>query len=45
MTMLQELAHDLRTPVASLKQFQEILLYKGHLMDDEKSEKKLKPWP
>jgi signal transduction histidine kinase len=36
MTMLQELAHDLRTPVASLKQFQEILLYKGHLLDDEK---------
>lgn len=36
MTMLQELAHDLRTPVASLKQFQEILLYKGHLLDEEK---------
>lgn len=36
MTMLQELAHDLRTPVASLKQFQEILLYKDHLLDDEK---------
>jgi signal transduction histidine kinase len=36
MMMLQELAHDLRTPVASLKQFQEILLHKGHLLDDEK---------
>ena len=36
MTMLQELAHDLRTPVASLKQFQEILLYQGHLLDQEK---------
>lgn len=36
MTMLQELAHDLRTPVASLKQFQEILLYQGHLLDEEK---------
>jgi signal transduction histidine kinase len=36
MIMLQELAHDLRTPVASLKQFQEILLYKGHLLDEEK---------
>jgi signal transduction histidine kinase len=36
MIMLQELAHDLRTPVASLKQFQEILLFKGHLLDEEK---------
>lgn len=35
MLMLQELAHDLRTPVASLKQFQEILLHQGHLLDEE----------
>lgn len=36
MIMLQELAHDLRTPVASLKQFQEILLHQGQLLDEEK---------
>lgn len=35
MVMLQELAHDLRTPVASLKQFQEILLHQGHLLDED----------
>jgi signal transduction histidine kinase/uncharacterized protein YneF (UPF0154 family) len=34
--LLQELAHDLRTPVASMKNLQEILLEKGHLMDEEK---------
>jgi signal transduction histidine kinase len=32
--MLQELAHDLRTPVASLKNLQEMLMDKGHLMDE-----------
>lgn len=36
MVLLQELAHDLRTPVASLKNLQEILLEKGHLMEDDK---------
>lgn len=36
MLLLQELAHDLRTPVASLKNLQEMLLDKGHLMDDDK---------
>lgn len=36
MIMLQELAHDLRTPVASLKQFQEILLHKGQLLDEDR---------
>ena len=36
MVLLQELAHDLRTPVASLKNLQEMLLDKGHLMDEEK---------
>lgn len=34
--LLQELAHDLRTPVASLKNLQEMLLDKGHLLDEEK---------
>ncbi len=36
MILLQELAHDLRTPVASLKNLQELLLEKGHLMDEDK---------
>lgn len=36
MVLLQELAHDLRTPVASLKNLQEMLLEKGHLLDEEK---------
>ena len=36
MVLLQELAHDLRTPVASLKNLQEILLEKGHLMEEDK---------
>ena len=36
MVLLQELAHDLKTPVASLKNLQELLLYKGHLMEEEK---------
>ena len=36
MVLLQELAHDLRTPVASLKNLQEMLLDKGHLMDEDK---------
>ena len=34
--LLQELAHDLRTPVASLKNLQEMLLEKGHLLSEEK---------
>lgn len=34
--MLQELAHDLRTPVASLKNFQEIIYEKDHLLEKEK---------
>lgn len=34
--MLQELAHDLRTPVASLKNLQEILFSKGDILDEEK---------
>lgn len=34
--LLQELAHDLRTPVASMKNLQEMLLEKGHLLDEEK---------
>ncbi len=34
--LLQELAHDLRTPVASLKNLQETLLEKGHLLSEEK---------
>lgn len=36
MVLLQELAHDLKTPVASLKNLQELLLYKGHLMEEDK---------
>lgn len=34
--MLQELAHDLRTPVASMKNLQEILFTKGDKLDSEK---------
>jgi signal transduction histidine kinase len=35
-TLLQELAHDLRTPVASLKNLQEILIEKGDLLSADK---------
>ena len=35
-TLLQELAHDLRTPVASLKNLQEMLIEKGDLLSPEK---------
>jgi K+-sensing histidine kinase KdpD len=34
--MLQELAHDLRTPVASMKNLQEIIFSKGDILDREK---------
>lgn len=36
--MLQELAHDLRTPVASVKNLQELLFTKADLLDGEKKE-------
>ncbi len=35
-TLLQELAHDLRTPVASLKNLQEMLIEKGDLLTADK---------
>lgn len=36
--MLQELAHDLRTPVASMKSLQETLFQNGHLLGQENKE-------
>ncbi len=35
-TLLQELAHDLRTPVASMKNLQEMLIEKGDLLAEDK---------